>query len=239
MITTAIILAGGFGTRLQSVINNVPKPMAPVLDKPFLHYQFLYLKHYGIKKVILSTGYLAHEIENFFKTEYLSIAISYAHENLPLGTGGGIKNAFLNCNEKECFVLNGDSFFDVDLIKFYKNFSDSKSLSKAQFALALRQISNTDRFGTITTYKNRITSFKEKTGCAEPGIINGGTYILNKNTYFNLTENLTNFSIEKDVFEKHLNTISIAGFINQGYFIDIGIPEDYLKAQHEFKTFKY
>ncbi len=239
MITTAIILAGGFGTRLKQVLNNVPKPMAPINDFPFLHYQFLYLKHYGFKQVILSTGHLANVIENYFKNEYLGIKVLYAHEENPLGTGGGIKHAFSKSESKECIVLNGDSYFNINLTKFYKNYLDAKAQSKAQFALALRKVDNAGRYGTITTFKNIITTFKEKTGTTAEGIINGGVYILNKSTFFNLSEGLTNFSIEKDIFESHFNTINIAGFINDGYFIDIGIPEDYLKAQYDFKRFEY
>ena len=236
MITTAIILAGGFGTRLQTVVNDVPKPMAPVNGQPFLNYQLRYLKHYGIKKIILSTGYLADAIHSYYGNEWEGLAILYSHEDTPLGTGGGIRLAMEKSTEETNLVLNGDSFFDVDLIEFYKLHSKNNS----GISLALRKVANAERYGTIEKDgDNRIISFKEKSGIAKEGIINGGVYILGKKTYFSSNPTTTNFSIEKDFFEKKINELNIFGFENEGYFIDIGIPEDYTKAQHDFKGFKY
>ena len=115
MLTEAIILAGGFGTRLQAVVSDVPKPMAPINDEPFLNYVFDYLKHFQIKHVVLSTGYLSEKISNYYKEEYQGIKISYTQEIEPLGTGGGIRLAMTKCTTRDVLVLNGDSFFDVNL----------------------------------------------------------------------------------------------------------------------------
>ena len=236
MITTAIILAGGFGTRLQSVVNDLPKPMAPINGEPFLNYQLNYLKHYGIKNVILSVGYLAEKIKAYYGSNFNGLEIDYVVEENPMGTGGGIRLALEKCTESLSFVLNGDSFFDVDLIKFY----DLHIQNRSQISLALRKVNNSSRYGTIEkTKENIISSFKEKSGIDHEGIINGGVYLLDNNLYLQKTPSATNFSSEKDFFEKQLSNSLISGFEFEGYFIDIGIPEDYLKAQHEFKGFKY
>lgn len=236
MITTAIILAGGFGTRLQSVVNHLPKPMAPINGEPFLNYQLNYLKHYGIKNVILSVGYLAEKIKAYYGYNFNGIKVDYVVEENPMGTGGGIRLALEKCTESLSFVLNGDSFFDVDLIKFY----DRHIQNRSQISLALRKVNNSSRYGTIEkTKENIISSFKEKSGIDHEGIINGGVYLLDKNLYLQKTPSATNFSIEKDFFEKQLSNSLISGFEFEGYFIDIGIPEDYLKAQNDFKGFKY
>lgn len=236
MITTAIILAGGFGTRLQSLVSDLPKPMAPINNEPFLNYQLNYLKHYGIKNVILSVGYLSEKIKNFYGNNFNGLTIDYVVEETPLGTGGGIRLALEKSNEPLVFVLNGDSFFDVDLSQFYNLHIQSRS----QISLALRKVNDSARYGTIEKNKeNKIVSFKEKSGIDREGIINGGVYILDKNLYLQATPSSKNFSIEKDFFEKQLNTFLLSGFEFEGYFIDIGIPEDYLKAQNDFKGFKY
>jgi D-glycero-alpha-D-manno-heptose 1-phosphate guanylyltransferase len=236
MINTVIILVGGIGTRLQSLVANVPKPMALVNNIPFLNYQLNYLKHYGIKNIIFSTGYLAEKISTYYKNNFNGLFISYSHENNPLGTGGGIRLAINSINDEEVLVLNGDSFFDVDIEQFYNLHKKSQS----QISLALRQISNASRYGTVVRNANhRIVSFKEKDGIATKGIINGGVYIITKKLFLNNTLANKNFSIEKDFFEKKLNELNMYGFEFDNYFIDIGIPEDYLKAQNDFKEFEY
>lgn len=236
MIETAIILAGGFGTRLQTIVSDLPKPMAPVNNRPFLDYQFAYLKHYGIKQVIVSTGHLSEKIRTHYGNEYKGLKIGYSHEETPLGTGGGIRMALEKCAHETVLVLNGDSFFDVDIQKFY----DIHLSQHSDISVALRRVSDAVRYGTIETGEsNRIISFKEKAVTAAEALINGGVYILNKKLFLAHTPGLINFSIEKDFFVTQLNNLMIKGFEFSGYFIDIGIPEDYKKAQHELKEFKY
>ncbi len=236
MLTEAIILAGGFGTRLQAVVNDVPKPMAPINRLPFLNYVFDYLKFYKIQHVVLSTGYLSEKIVEFYKDEFKGIKISYAKEETPLGTGGGIRNAMAKCKTEDVLVLNGDSFFDVDIKTHYRN----HIFKQADCTLALRKVDNAARYGTIQLGRlNRITAFKEKDNKEVEGLINGGVYILNRANYLNKTESDSAFSIEKDFYEKKLKELNIFGFEYNGYFIDIGIPEDYKKAQDDFKGFKY
>ncbi|MES2679532.1 MAG: nucleotidyltransferase family protein [Bacteroidota bacterium] len=236
MLNTAILLAGGFGTRLQSVVSDLPKPMAPMNGAPFLSYQLKYLKHFGFKKVILSVGHLSEKITAYFQNNFEGLEISYAEEKSPLGTGGGIRLAIEQCGDPEALVLNGDSFFDINLHDFF----GQHQLAKSQFSLALRQVEDAARYGTIETDSDsRIISFKEKTGEQQGGLINGGVYILNKELFLKHTPQENNFSIEKDFFEKKLNNFIVKGFEFNGYFIDIGIPEDYNKAQNDFKGFKY
>jgi len=236
MLTTAIILAGGYGTRLKTVVSDVPKPMAPVNGEPFLNYQLHYLAASGIKNIILSVGHLAEKIEQYYGPSFQNMRISYVKEEAPLGTGGGIRLAMQQCADDNALTLNGDSFFDVDLYKFYELHNQHAS----NMSLALRSVEDAARYGALKINSDcRIVSFTEKNNSAQPGLINGGVYILNKTTYLKHTPAEQPFSIEKDFFETQLAQLHITGFEFNGYFIDIGIPEDYTKAQHDLKGFKY
>lgn len=226
LIKTAIVLAGGFGTRLQKVVSDVPKPMAPIRNKPFLHYLLSDLQMQGIEKIVLSTGYLHEKIEEYFGANYNGLQISYSQETKPLGTGGGIKKAFEHINEN-AFVVNGDSFFNVDL----QAMATFHAEQKADFTLALKPMEKVERYGTVELKENRITAFREKTFC-ENGLINGGVYITQRKVFDDA--NLPDvFSLETDFLAKQLEHLFVAGFISNGYFIDIGIPTDYQKAQEE------
>ena len=231
----AIVLAGGLGTRLRSVISDMPKPMAPVSGKPFLHYIFLYLQKQGITDVVLSVGYKSEMIQEFFGEKYSGINIRYAIEAEPLGTGGGIAQAMAMI-DSDAFVLNGDTFFDVDLSELYQFYQDSHS----DIALALRRMYDFDRYGTVEIGNlGRVLQFHEKQYKSE-GLINGGVYVLSKNLFKKVEEIeesplLQKFSFEKDILEKHLVPLRYQGKEFTGYFIDIGIPEDYNKAQEDFK----
>ncbi len=249
MLKEAIILAGGFGTRLRDVVADVPKSMAPINDKPFLDYQLKYLKHYGIEKIVLSVGYLSEKIIAHYGTNFEGLQISYSIEKEPLGTGGGIRLAMQQCNSKDVLVLNGDSIFDFNLNSFYTSHCGFHS----NCSLALHKVENAARYGTVTlspfegggsqsrgmSNQIRIHSFNEKDGQEKPALISAGVYIINRNFFLKETIAATPFSIEKDFFETRLHETTIFGFEQQGYFIDIGIPEDYKRAQHDFKEFKY
>ncbi len=236
MLKEAIILAGGFGTRLQAVVSDVPKPMAPINNEPFLNYVFDYLLHYKIEHVVLSTGYLADKISDYYKNEYRGIKISYTKEETPLGTGGGIRLAMTKCYTSDVLVLNGDSFFDVNITDHFNNHISKQ----ADCSLALRKVFNASRYGTILLgIVNAIETFKEKDNIEQTGLINGGVYILNRKLYLSKTNEAVPFSIEKDFYESRINELHIFGFEYDGYFIDIGIPEDYNKAQIDFKNFNY
>jgi D-glycero-alpha-D-manno-heptose 1-phosphate guanylyltransferase len=229
----AIILAGGFGTRLQKVVSDVPKSMAMVNDKPFLEYLLNYLTGQGIDRVILSVGYKQDVIRNRFKDHYKHIAIEYAVEESPLGTGGGILNAMHWIKGESVFAMNGDSMFRFDFVAMMNHHLKNR----ADLTMALRFLDDTSRFGTVKIDEgNQVTGFFEKDKLCNPGYINGGVYIIDKAFYTSL-ELGTAFSIEKDCFEKQYQKARIFGFPAKGYFLDIGIPDDYMIAQDDFKRF--
>ncbi|MFW5705588.1 MAG: nucleotidyltransferase family protein [Bacteroidota bacterium] len=233
MVKEAVILAGGLGTRLREVINEVPKSMAPVNGRPFLEYQMDYLHVYGIQRIILSVGYLREAIMKHFGNKYRDIHIDYAIEAEPMGTGGGLKLAMQQAEAANVPVLNGDTFFMVDFRKLL-DFHRSK---ESVLTLVLREMEDVSRYGAIERDENyRITGFWEKSAKAGKGFINGGVYLINRN--FFLKQNLPDkFSLEKDFFEKIYKIRNIYGTLCRQYFIDIGVPEDYAKAQHDFKEF--
>jgi D-glycero-alpha-D-manno-heptose 1-phosphate guanylyltransferase len=234
MIHEAIVLAGGFGTRLKEIVKEVPKPMAIINDKPFLYYLFKFLKQNGIQKIILSVGYKAEVIEEYFGEKFDGMNIEYSHEDIPLGTGGGLKKATSHITSEYFFAMNGDTFFDVNL-QDLGNFT--KKHNHCNIALALKLMTNFDRYGTVSMNNlNTVVSFEEKKQ-VESGLINGGIYCLKKQVFSNITDE--KFSFEKDVLEKMIGQNSILGMPSDTYFIDIGIPEDYYKAQHDFKKMEY
>jgi D-glycero-alpha-D-manno-heptose 1-phosphate guanylyltransferase len=229
----AIILAGGFGTRLQKMVNDMPKSMALVNDKPFLEYLLNFLTGQGIQKVILSVGYKREMIQEYFKDHYKQLAISYAIEEEPLGTGGGILNGLEQAEGESAFAMNGDSMFRIDL----QAMQHLHQKTGADLTMALRYLDDTSRFGTVQIdTEKRVTGFFEKNLKSDPGYINGGIYLINKN-FLMVSSFGKKFSIEKDCFEKCFNESGIYGYPAKGYFIDIGIPEDYMTAQDEFKRF--
>jgi D-glycero-alpha-D-manno-heptose 1-phosphate guanylyltransferase len=230
----AIVLAGGFGTRLREVTGDVPKPMAPVNQRPFLEYLLDYLISQGVGKIVISAGYKAEFISAYFNKRYRSLDIDYAIETEPLGTGGGIRLALWKVEGLRALVVNGDSLFRVD----YRAMWDFHLKKKADATLALRKLADTGRYGRVNLNRvKRITGFEEKKENAGPGYINGGVYIVEK--YFLMEPGFRGkFSIERDCFERYHPDAGFFGFPSDGYFLDIGIPEDYLKAQDEFRSFK-
>lgn len=217
-----IILAGGFGTRLQSVVNDVAKPMALINNKPFLAYLIEYLKSFGIERVILSVGYKRESIQAYFKNAYQGVDISYSIEETPLGTGGAIKKALQMVDSRKILVMNGDTFFDLEIPQFVE------SMNHEAIALALKPMVDFNRYGSVVLQKGKVIAFEEKKAQKE-GLINGGVYLIDRTIFHNTFEEV--FSFESFLQDQQ----SIGGYISEGYFIDIGIPEDYLKAQHDFK----
>jgi len=208
--------------------------MALINNRPFLEYLLDYLIVQGVSSVILSVGYKHEVITNHFKRRYRSVQIDYAVEEEPLGTGGGIRLAFWRVKGDKAIILNGDSMFRADLAELEK----SHLSKKADVTIALRKLKNTGRYGRVTLDRQRrIRGFEEKNENAGPGLINAGVYLMEKlflmEPYFR-----GRFSIEKDCFERFYSTSRMFGFPAGGYFLDIGIPEDYQKAQDEFTGFK-
>jgi D-glycero-alpha-D-manno-heptose 1-phosphate guanylyltransferase len=232
-----IILAGGLGTRLRSDVKDVPKSMAPIAGKPFMWYLLKYLSKYDqISRVILSVGYLREVIFEWIDQvkDTFPFEFDYAVEEQPLGTGGAIKLAFNKAKDEHVFVLNGDTFFDVDLMELYT----THHTNKKNITMALKLMTKFERYGTVCIDNNgeagTILSFNEKKYCEE-GLINGGVYIINKDPH--IFEGLGDkFSFETAVLEPQCYNHQLFGTVQDGYFIDIGIPEDFHKANQELPS---
>ncbi|WP_428737611.1 D-glycero-D-manno-heptose 1-phosphate guanosyltransferase [Sulfurimonas sp.] len=222
-----IVLAGGLGTRLRSVLSEVPKPMAPIDDKPFLEYIFKYLEKNNITRIILSVGYKWHVIKDYFGDMYNNIELVYSVEDEPLGTGGAIKKAMNYVTNEEIYIVNGDTFFDVDLKLLSLE-------SKSKVALSLKKMYKFDRYGCVDIDSHGyVITFKEKI-YREVGDINGGIYLVS-NSLFDDYQIDKKFSFE-EFLEHEVTSLKISAKIFENYFIDIGIPEDYEKAQNELKS---
>lgn len=233
MIKEAVVLAGGFGTRLRTVISDLPKPLAPVNGLPFLHYVFAHLKKHRITKVVLSVGYMHEKIQAHFGNQYLGMQVKYALEEQPLGTGGGIRLGMEQCEGAHVLAMNGDTLFEVPLTELFEDHLGGS----ADATLALRAVEDGSRYGTIELDGKRIKAFREKlpehTG---KQLINGGVYAMRRKTFMGHTEPGKAFSIEHDFFGKYTDQLLLHAFPCDGYFIDIGIPEDYARAQVELKS---
>ncbi len=235
MLNEAIILAGGMGTRLQDVLGDIPKAMAPLNGRPFLEYQLDYLLKWGMKKVILSVGYKREMIMEHFGDSYKYMQIVYAVEKEPLGTGGAIMNAMKYVDGFAVFIFNGDTYFDVNL----QRLDDFRRIKEADVCITLRFENDTSRFGAVEfDNNNRIIKFYEKGKEPDEGYINGGVYLIRKDYLLNfgLPEA---FSMEKDFFQKYYKTEEFFCLRCFSYFRDIGVPEDYQKAQDEFSKMAY
>jgi len=226
----AIILSGGKGTRLQSVVADVPKPMAQVADRPFLEFLLDELVKADYKRVVLSVGYKWEVIQDHFGTEYRGLEIDYAVENEPLGTGGAIMLALEKTVSDHVLVLNGDTYFEVDLNAFL----EAHLASNSPLSIGLKRMANPDRYGTVEVEGERILRFNEKVAGLDSGLINAGVYALDKQAFSALDLPLK-FSFEEEILEKLVGTWNIFGSEAQEFFIDIGIPEDYRKADAYFR----
>jgi D-glycero-alpha-D-manno-heptose 1-phosphate guanylyltransferase len=230
-IKEAIILAGGLGTRLKSVLPDLPKCMAPVNGKPFLSYIIEYYQQQGIEKFIFAMGYKHEVITAWVKEQYPSLPAEFVIEKEPLGTGGAIQLAVEKVNSKDILILNGDTFFKVNM----EALSTFHKRNASACTLALKPMKNFDRYGAVEIEEDdHIKNFKEKQHYSE-GLINGGVYILSTGR-FRQQKRPDKFSFEKDYLEVFFSAMPMYGCVQDGYFIDIGIPEDFERAQVEMKN---
>lgn len=230
MIKEAVILAGGFGTRLRGVVDDIPKPMAPVRGKPFLVWILDILEKQDIERVILAAGYKHEAISSCFGNKYKNLTIQYSIENDPLGTGGAVLQALQKIKDENFLLLNGDTYFEINFNEFENFFVSTRAI----MSVALRQVKNTGRYGTVVLKDNRIVAFREKTEVNE-GLINGGVYITGKE-WFKKHAPGEKFSLEKDILERKAADNLITGYVSETFFIDIGIPEDYFRAAWEMPS---
>lgn len=225
--TCAVLLVGGMGTRLRSVVPSAPKPLAPIGNMPFLELVFRQLQSQGIRRLVMCTGYLASRIEDEFGDGHeWGVAIDYSIESDPLGTAGAVKLAERCLPAAADFlVLNGDSFLEIGFHQFIRFHRAHGGL----VSIAVRKVENSARYGTVQVDSNhRVTGFIEKTATQGPGLVNGGVYVFNRAVLQHIPEGPA--SLERDIFPRLLEH-GVYAFEQHGMFIDIGTPEDYVRAQ--------
>lgn len=231
----AIVLAGGLGTRLRSVVADVPKPMAPVAGRPFLDYILYYLKKQGVHRVILAVGYKWEVIQSYYSDadKCFGLELVFSIEDEPLGTGGAIFKAANNVQGNAFFIINGDTAFDVPLHELVEFYTDND----VEIVLALKEVTNAGRYGSVECAANgRIVSFIEKgRNHQSSSAINGGIYLIKKAAIkrFGFP---AQFSFETDFLKGKLTELDAWGKVFNSPFIDIGIPEDYQRAQSLFRN---
>lgn len=227
-VTEAVVLAGGLGTRLRSVIGALPKPLAPIGHRPFLHYLLSYLYQNGIRTVVLSVGYQWELIQAAFGTEYIGIELKYAVEQEQLGTGGGMRLALGHIKGERCFVINGDTYFDIDLQSLARQ-------HKGVCTLATKRMTATERYGTIDCNAEGVVTQLHEKRASKGGIVNAGSYCVEREIV-NYFPERTTFSFETDFLEKQVKNGNIRSVTFDNYFMDIGIPKDCEQFEHDHST---
>jgi D-glycero-alpha-D-manno-heptose 1-phosphate guanylyltransferase len=225
----AIILAGGFGTRLQKVVRDVPKPLAPVAGRPFLAYLLDSLSHAGVKRAVLATGYLSEQIEAAMGHAWRGMALAYSVEDTPLGTGGAIQKALSKTSGGPVLVLNGDTWLRFSATEF----AAAVQASGQPLGMALARVPDVARYGAVALSGECITDFGEKNSSG-PGFINAGVYCMADPARLSFPA-MKAFSFEKEILAPAGSAGHLFGFIHTSDFIDIGVPEDYARAQDEAK----
>ena len=227
----AVLLAGGLGTRLKSVVNDRPKPMALIEGKPFMEYVVHELSRHGITEIIFAVGYKGSMVEEYFQDgKKFGVTVSYAYEEELLGTAGAIKNAGRFITEDFFYVLNADTFYQID----YSRLLTIRQEKDLEMALVLRQVPDVSRYGRAVLTAGMLTAFNEKTKEAVSGTINGGIYLMNRNLLEEIPEGKV--SLENEMIPRWLSEgRRLGGFVNDGYFIDIGIPEAYFQFQEDVR----
>ena len=225
--TEAIILAGGLGTRLGNIVKDLPKPMALINGRPFLEYLINNLIQQGIDHFILSVGHKHEAIIDHFGNIFNHARITYVIEHEALGTGGAVKYASQYAKGDNFWIFNGDTYVDIDLKDFVTK------VANTELALSLIAMTDFDRFGIVQTDETKITAFKEKE-FTKKGFINAGIYLISRAFIDNHFPDQKIFSFEKDVLEKKISEVDVGFYKTSSQFIDIGIPEDYFRAQFRF-----
>lgn len=228
--TELLILAGGLGTRLRQVVCDVPKPMAPINGVPFLDYLLAHWRNQGIRRFILSVGYMADSIRAHFGTRYHDCTIDYAFESTPLGTGGAIRNAIINgaCSGENLVIANGDTWFPVQLSILA---ADAIRTGKP-VTVAVKRIANNDRYGGVELDEaGLVRRFAAGKQALANKVINGGTYLIHRDYLADhMRDKLGPFSFERNILENLAVAGLLAASMQDVQFLDIGIPEDYLRA---------
>lgn len=222
----AIILAGGLGTRLKQVVPDLPKPMAPVAGRPFLEILLTSLARKGFRRAILSLGYMAEKVLSHFGERFAGLELIYEIEETPLGTGGALRQALSRCEAGHVFVFNGDTYLDLEAAEVEAHWQTHHTP-----IIVAREVPDTARYGRLHIADGRVLGFVEK-GANGPGLINAGCYVLPADILDGFVPGQP-FSLEADFLSKVVNTRRFDLFVTNGHFIDIGIAEDYARAQTE------
>ena len=223
----AIVLAGGLGTRLRETVPNLPKPMAPIGSRPFLTYLLENLSQQGVGRVVLSVGYRHEQISRYFGDTYAAMSLIYSIEDAPLGTGGAIRQSMQLVTDDVVFVLNGDTMAAVD----YPNMHSRHKAEGAHLTMALRAVPDASRYGRVEVAQGRVVRFQDNTHTGA-GLINAGVYLMRADL-LGAYDLPMKFSFEQDFLLPQLAALSPLAVTTDGYFIDIGIPEDFHRAQVE------
>jgi D-glycero-alpha-D-manno-heptose 1-phosphate guanylyltransferase len=226
-VEEAVVLAGGLGTRLRPVVHDVPKPLAPVGGRPFLAYVLKKLRREGLRRVIMATGYGSSRVEAAFGNEHEGLEIVYSREAVPLGTGGALWQALAHCEGTKVFVLNGDTYFDLDLVAM-------SGAPACDVLVAVRPVADRTRYGSVRLEGRRITAFGEK-GTTGAGLVNAGTYLVRRDLASRLPRPAP-FSFERDILELELERLAVEAYASEAAFVDIGTPEDFSRAQDILPT---
>ncbi len=225
------ILTGGLGTRLRSVVADRPKPLAEVQDRPFVVHLLDQLAAFSLPQTVLCTGYLGEMVESCLGKSYRNLTLVYSHEPIPLGTAGALRLALPLVHTQQVLVLNGDSYCEIDLPKLISSHREEKAL----ITIAVTSVADTSRYGTVLlNNRGEIVSFREKGRKEGAGLINAGIYVLDRTILENLPAR-KQLSLERDIFPQYLGS-SLKGFRAGGFFIDIGSPGDYQRAQKQMPT---
>lgn len=222
----AIVLAGGLGTRLQQAVPDLPKPMAPVCGQPFLEILLASLSRKGCRRVVLSLGHMAEIVVRHFGSAFAGMQLQYEIEATPLGTGGALRQALRQCKSEHVLILNGDTYLDLEVEEIMMQWQ------RMQLPIiVLREVPDTARYGRVDTAEGRVVRFVEK-GIPGLGLINAGAYVFPKDIAKHFPADEA-FSLEADFLARAVGISPFQFFVSRGHFIDIGIPEDYARAQLE------
>lgn len=228
---TGVIIAGGLGTRLRSVMADRPKCLAPVNGQPFLFYLLRQMRGAGVKRIVLCTGHQAEQVGACVGDAFAGLKVDYSHETEPLGTGGALKLAFdrFGGDEEGWLVMNGDSYLELDIAAYRTAYQQANWVA----GLAAVEVPDGRRFGGLRCAPDgRILAFEEKSSEPGPKWINGGVYLLSEKFLASMPA-IAPLSIERDVFPQQLEE-GLFAYKTQGRFIDIGLPESLAEAQSFF-----
>mgnify|MGYP001240595730 CR=1 FL=1 len=221
-IREAVVLVGGFGTRLRPMVSNVPKALAPVGGRPFLHWLLDGLARQSVERVLLATGYMGDMLRDVVGTQHAGMAILYSREDTPLGTGGAMWAALRLCQEDRVLVLNGDTWLGAPVAPLAAEGPD------ADLVIAVRMVADRSRFGSLIVDGNRVLGLSEK-GLGGPGLVNAGVYLARRDLPVRRPMPEA-FSLEREVLTAP-GALDVRAHVTDAPFLDIGTPEDYAAAQ--------